>query len=1120
MIKQNEKISRELNEILIERIRKYQTQDISQLLNSPNDGDTNNSYLGGLINFVGDDTNNLDDEINNDLDKIKIDEIYIESLPDSEYNNDIIEEEEEENEDPPHDGQVIDKKIKIIKKDKDKKEEDSSETKKDENISDINIKVYTTNKAPEGIRVLLSDNLNNYFDLISKNYDKYDNNHFPKVIVNDNKTNTKKILLANLRNKIFLTREGEKIIVNDDEYTTSLAYLKNREIYSDIPQRFKKNKNEFTLDFNLLDESIENIQLKSMEFIEINKLVSTSMSKIITYCNQLDKYINNKLEPFDNSIAISYEKVNRKKQIITEIKNRTLKNSGDIILKKIKMYNTIKLVKKLKKYIHLKDNMNNLETIISEPKNYQKTIDLINKCKEEIEKIKKENNDEEKDIQKDEVNDEENEKVNSSLIQIFEDKLVEFRNENDNHISRQLSQLLNNYFNNFLIIENEEDVDKNQKWEQFEKYNISKFVLDKISSFSEKYNKLLTSINFLTPKEELNKMDGICDYYIESNLMTKIYNQLRGIFTTLSEQVMNNIISLFNDKIKDDDENEKLTNTTNEDKETESKENQSKDTEAKTDDTKTDENKTDENKDNDNKDNENKDDDTQNIGGNDNNEMCILLCVLISKNKLSEGITSFIEVLLKKIENNDKLDKTIKENILKEIEEIKIVVKNNIKSKVINQIQKCLHIISSSNNLDLYINNFYLTLEMLGSELPNYDIVSNTKENTNNENNENNNENNDENNSVNNNELAKIIIEEQKYFIDNWSKYILSKFDTDIFKSWDIVKEIPPRYQNILNVFFSFDINNNCMKDETIITKFPSDKIKLIKEAEEEEEENTNNNSESDIKENLLSIKDGEKPELKIKVNQTSIEIIKFAFETLKIFTIFHKDCYGYILENFTKILTSHLNFQTEQIYNGKCDFTISQQEICSTNCIFLLIEYIYDHIKDNDFLVTVAENCDQKISDNYLDLSGNINECLSTSKKKIEEFINNHCISEALNKLNEIVLPNYNVVSGDVPVNQYALNYVGSLKDIYESMLNCYEDNFMKEMISKALDDFFDKFEDYILHGKKIEDTNCLKQFRRDMVFLKKNFKFIEVVDLTDLKNRIDNICKSVLPENLRPKK
>ena len=60
MIKDDEKITREVNEILIDRIRKYQTQDITQLINSPNDEDTNNSYLGGLINFVGDNTENLE----------------------------------------------------------------------------------------------------------------------------------------------------------------------------------------------------------------------------------------------------------------------------------------------------------------------------------------------------------------------------------------------------------------------------------------------------------------------------------------------------------------------------------------------------------------------------------------------------------------------------------------------------------------------------------------------------------------------------------------------------------------------------------------------------------------------------------------------------------------------------------------------------------------------------------------------------------------------------------------------------------------------------------------------------------------------------------------------------
>ena len=148
------------------------------------------------------------------------------------------------------------------------------------------------------------------------------------------------------------------------------------------------------------------------------------------------------------------------------------------------------------------------------------------------------------------------------------------------------------------------------------------------------------------------------------------------------------------------------------------------------------------------------------------------------------------------------------------------------------------------------------------------------------------------------------------------------------------------------------------------------------------------------------------------------------------------------------------------------------------------------------------------------------INKCCELSKKKLEDLIENHCINEALEKLYEIKLPYYNVISGDVPVNEYCLDYVSILKDIYESMKNCYEDNFIKEMMNKALNDFFDKFEDYILHGKKIEDENCLKQFKRDMIFLKKNLVFINIIDLTEIKNRIDNINKSVLPEWIRFKK
>ena len=1028
--KVTKKISRKLNNILIDRIRKYQSQDVSQVLNSPNDEDSNNSYLGGLINFVGDDSQNLDDEINSLIDRISIDEIHIESLPDNEYINE---------------GENGDDGIQILKEINTEKKEDDNNLNKEDNKNindnnDLNINIFTeNNKTENSIRILLADNYNNYFDLITNSYEKYDNNHFPKIIIKDDKDNTKKIMLNNLRNKIYYTEEGKKIIINDEIYTTSLAYLKNKQIYNNIPFIFKKNNKEYSIDIELLDETIENIQKKNMEFIEINKLVSTSMSKIIIFCNQLDKYIKNKLEPFNTSINISHQKLYNKKKKIKEIKEKTLKNSGDIILKKLKMNNVIKLMTKLRVYKKLKNNMNNLEKLISDPKNYQKTLDLINKCKNEIEITQNEN---EKD----------------PILEIFQNKLIEYKNENDGYMSGELSQVLKNYFNNFISIQN--PVEKDYKL--YEHYNISKFVLEKISLF--KNNDILTSYIFSDPKEELEKMSDICDYYIKSNLINNLYTQLRGIFLNLSENTLNEIISLFNDEIlKKEEINE-----------------------------------------------EEKDEKIKGEEYNEfniQNEICILLCFLVSKNKFKEILCEFIDILASKLEKNENIDNNIK----KEINYIKELVQHNIKQKFMEQIKKCLNVISFCNNLDIYINNFYLVLEMLKDEISNYE----------NEKIEEKEENNEINNNNDLNELHKIIIEEQKNYIENMTKYNIAKFDTDKYKSWEALKEIPQRYQNILNIFFSFDINNNCLKEEYIINEFPSEKIKLIKDLEEEEEE-TNNNSEdnSEINNQLLLIKSSERPEIKIKTNQTLLEIIQLSFDTLKMFTIFHKDCYGTILENFTKIIIAHLDFQTEQIYSGKSGLTVSQQEICITYCIFILIEYIYEHIKRSDFFLTVAEVCDSKISDNYLDSDNEINRCCELSKKKLEDLIENHCINETLNKLYEIKLPYYNVISGDVPVNEYCIYYVSILKDIYESMNNCYEDNFIKEMMNKALDDFFNKFEDYILHGKKIEDENCLKQFKRDMIFLKKNLVFITIMDLTEIKNRIDNINKSVLPEWLRHKK
>ena len=330
---EGEKIPRKLNTILIERIRKYGTQDTSQLVNGPNDEETNNYYLGGLINFDGGNNDTSSNyELNPDIDNMTENDIYIEPYEYNDYNNELEEEEEDEIEE--------DEKEVII----------NTEIKEEKKISEKN-KNKEFNKKQENnnaknIREILSDNFNDYLDRIQKNYNKYSSNHFPKLILNNKNDNNKKYLV---REKVYSTKTGEKIIVNENSYTTSLAYLKNKDLFCDIPPRYKKLKEEFSLDYNLLEEDMVNIQMKSLEFIELNSKVSTSISKVLLFSHHLEKYIKDKLEPFNNSINTSYDKVIKDKKFIAEIKLKTMKNAGNIILKRLKMNNTRKLIKTLKK---------------------------------------------------------------------------------------------------------------------------------------------------------------------------------------------------------------------------------------------------------------------------------------------------------------------------------------------------------------------------------------------------------------------------------------------------------------------------------------------------------------------------------------------------------------------------------------------------------------------------------------------------------------------------------------------------------------------------------------------------------------------------------------------------
>ena len=220
------------------------------------------------------------------------------------------------------------------------------------------------------------------------------------------------------------------------------------------------------------------------------------------------------------------------------------------------------------------------------------------------------------------------------------------------------------------------------------------------------------------------------------------------------------------------------------------------------------------------------------------------------------------------------------------------------------------------------------------------------------------------------------------------------------------------------------------------------------------------------------------------------------------------------ISENFS----INYNFMSIIIFNEKIisKFTFENQ--------FKIWEGIYNYfkkdpkpIKDSiDFqkIINLLRFYDRNRYDKYC-----CKKHASLLRSNDENEIVQPDMNSRLGKLLDIIqLPNYNIPEkgSEVPVNQYVYIFISSMKIIYDSMLNCYENDFIAKIFQPAIVKFFDKFEYFIFHGKVIQEEKCLKQFRKDMTFLKKNLNFINIFDYSDIKLRIDNINKKVLPEHL----
>ena len=964
-----------LNKILIQRLRKYNFQNFSQLLNSPEPEPSYFSYFESIANLIYDSVYDneltLESELNKDLNKFSEDCITIEDSS---------------------------KKIKY-------------KTKNNESTPEIEI---TNSKM--NLKLLLDDQIDTYVNKISIKYNRFCTNHNQLKKIQNQPINNKEEEIA--RNKRFLNLKS--------------IYISNRDILINIPDEYKVPNEEFKADPDLLSRPINYIKIKCEGLVEMSTQIDKELEKILGHTNKLDHYIHQNWQPWNANINLYFENIKQYHNKVCIIKKKCLGNSSKLILKEIKRKNIKKIRKIFIQFKKMKDSINYLKVLMKDVKKYKLTNELISKNKNNIDKIKKIVN---------------NKKV--SLLNLFEISFDNFKTRNSSNMSGELGKILNDYFNGFAYID--ETFENN-----YEFFKISEKNYNILKSYSYGNKFLLEHLQFKEQKDEIEKINSVCEYFIQNNLINSIYIKLRGIFTNLINDSFNKMIEIF--KIELEKKEEKEEKKVNKNKENKiNKENK-----------------------------EEEDIEEQNL----KKEQCLLLCLIITKTTFYKNLNEFINEILKIINESEdeNITKIIKGNFSTECKEINNIIENNLNLIIKNQLSKCFNESIMNSKNDIFLKNYYLINDLMNQVISTDDKMKN------------------------------VLLEYQQNYIRNWVKHKQYKFSTSEYQSWDPLQEVPHESQLLLDFYFDFDINKNSLGQN-----FNDFQTKLENfEKIEKEKCKVDKNYKSEFL--YVKFKNAKKEieTINIKINKTALDIIKTCVNFVKLFCLISPGSYGVLLESFSEILIKHLTYQKDEIFNYKKSSTITQKEVCMTYTIFLLIKYIYQYFKDCDFFVQVMKHSEQKSINIFLSVFKLINESLDLSKKKIEEILNNNCVDEALKQLDKIQLPNYNIPEegSEVPVNDYVYKFISNMKIIYDSMVNCYEIDFMVKIFQPAIVKFFDKFEYFIFHGKLIEEEKCLKQFRKDMTFLKKNLNFINIFNISEIKSRIDNINKKVLPDYLLKKK
>ena len=93
-------------------------------------------------------------------------------------------------------------------------------------------------------------------------------------------------------------------------------------------------------------------------------------------------------------------------------------------------------------------------------------------------------------------------------------------------------------------------------------------------------------------------------------------------------------------------------------------------------------------------------------------------------------------------------------------------------------------------------------------------------------------------------------------------------------------------------------------------------------------------------------------------------------------------------------------------------------------------------------------------------------------------------------------------------------------MKKIYDIMVGCFLDEDIKMFFEPTFDGLFNKMDNIVQSKNIIEKDDQLKQFRNEMIYLKKLIKMFPLVEGDKYRKIIDNMSKNANPDKVKKKK